>query len=222
MLTLMQDRVDAVIDWLRANADSKVKEGMARYAIPSDQAFGIPVGDLRKYAKELGRSHELALALWDARYYEARMLAVFVDDPKQVAPEQMDAWCADFDDWAITDTACFHLFDRTPHAFDKVHQWADAEGEFQRRAAFALIASIALHVKKADDESFIRCLPLIEAAASDGRNFVKKAVSWAMRGVANKRPNLRPQIVEMAERLAASDHKAERWVGKDVVRQLSK
>ncbi len=218
----MQDRVQAVVDWLRANADEKVKEGMARYAIPSDHAFGIPVGELRKHAKTLGRDHELALALWEAEYYEARMLAVFVDDPKLVTPEQMDRWCADFDDWAITDTACFHLFDRTPHAFDKVHQWAKEEGEFQKRAAFALIASVALHVKKAEDASFAACLPLIEEAASDGRNFVKKAVSWAMRGIAKKRPALRPEIEAIAQHLAESDDKAERWVGKDVARQLLK
>src|SRR5688572_8253431 len=133
--------VKEVLAWLAKSADAKVRAGMARYGIPTDNAVGIPVGTLRAEGKRLGRSHALAAALWKSGSYEARMLATFVEDPAQVTPAQMDAWCKDFDNWAICDTACFHLFDRTPHAFGKVEQWAKSRDEFVKRAAFALLAS---------------------------------------------------------------------------------
>src|SRR5262249_44266235 len=122
--------VRAALAWLERRGTKKNREGMARYAIPSDKAFGVPVGTLRQYAKRLGRNHELAAALWGTGWYEARMLASFVDDPALVTPAQMDRWCRDFDNWAICDTACFHLFDRTPHAFSRVERWSDKPSEF--------------------------------------------------------------------------------------------
>lgn len=206
---------------LRSLADSATLSGMARFGIPSDNAFGVPVGKIRKLAKDLGRSHELAEALWQAGHYEARMLAAFVDDPAAVTPVQMDRWCRDFDSWAICDTVCFHLFDRTPHAFAKVDQWEAARAEFVKRGAFALLASLALHDKKAPDEAFARCFPLIEAAAADERNFVKKGVSWALRAVGGRNVRLHTPAMELAAFLAASDDAAPRWVGKDALRDLS-
>jgi len=218
----MSHDVAAVVRKLEKLGTKKTRDGMARYAIFTDKAFGVTVADLRKLAKEIGRDHELALALWDAQWYEARMLAAFVDDPKLVTPSQMDRWCRDFDNWAICDTLCFHLFDRTPHAFKKIEQWAKKKDEFVKRAAFALLASVALHDKKADEEHFVRCLPLIESAANDERNFVKKGVSWALRGVARRTPALFAASMEMATRLATSADATERWVGKDVLRDLQK
>ena len=213
--------VEAVVDKLRRLGSKSVRDGMARYAIPSDNAFGIAVGTLHKVAKELGHNHELALALWKARWFEARMLAVFVDEPARVTPAQMDRWCRDFDSWAICDTACFHLFDRSPHAYAKVEQWADHSEEFIKRGAFALLACLALHDKKADDESFLRYLPLIEKAAPDNRNFVKKGVSWALRSI-GRRQIVREAAIHLAEKLAASPEPAARWIGKDAVRDLTK
>jgi 3-methyladenine DNA glycosylase AlkD len=195
---------------------------MARYAIPSDKAFGVPVGKIQQLAKRLGRNHELATALWESGWYEARMLAAFVDDPASVTPAQMDRWCRDFDSWAICDTVCFHLFDRTPHAWRKVDQWSRRRAEFEKRAAFALLASLALHDKQADDGLFAERLPLIERAAGDERNFVKKAVSWALRSVGRRSAALHAPAVALAERLASSEHATPRWVGKDVVRDLKK
>jgi 3-methyladenine DNA glycosylase AlkD len=211
----------SVIAWLERQGSEKVRDGMARYAIPSDKAFGIPVGALRKYAKELGTSHELAAALWKSGHYEARMLASFVDDPGEVTPEQMDRWCEDFDNWAICDTACFALFDRTPHAWRKVAKWAKSRDEFVKRAAFALLASLIVHDKRAADEPFVEGLALVERAARDERNFVKKAVNWALRSVGKRNAALNLAAVQVARRLAQSPESAPRWVGKDALRDLA-
>lgn len=213
--------VAAVRARLRALADAKTLEGMSRYAIPSEGAFGVPVGKIRAYAKELGRQHALALKLWKTSQYECRMLACFLADPARITPAEMDAWTKTFDNWAVCDTACFHLFDRTPHAFAKVRKWGRSRDEFVKRAAFALLASIALHDKKAPDEPFIALLPLIERAASDDRNFVKKGVSWALRGIGKRRsPELRTLARALATQLADSDDAAARWIGRDALRDL--
>src|SRR5262249_60696500 len=141
-------------------------------------------------------------------WYEARMLATFVDEPELVTPAQMDRWCRDFDSWAICDTACFHLFDRTPHAWRKVAQWSRRRDEFAKRAAFALLACLALHDKNAGDEPFLKCLPLVESAAEDERNFVKKGVSWALRLIGRRNLKLNAAAVAIAKRLATSPHAA--------------
>lgn len=213
--------VESVIARLKRLGNKTTRDGMARYAIPSDKAFGVPVGALRKLAKQLGQNHELAAALWDTGWYEARMLAAFLDVPASVTPAQMDRWCRDFDSWAICDTVCFHLFDRTPHAFRKVAQWCQRREEFVKRAAFALLASLALHDKGAADEPFFESLPLVERAATDARNFVKKAVNWALRAIGERNPLLSAAVVTVAKRLAASPDATARWVGKDALRQLA-
>jgi len=213
--------VESALASLKRLASKKYRDGMARYGIPSDKAFGVPVGKMQKLAKQLGRNHELALALWETGWYEARMLATFLDDPERVTSAQMDRWCRDFDSWAICDTACFHLFDRTPHAWRKVAQWAKSPREFVRRGGFALMACLALHDKEAGDESFAPWLPLIEQAASDERNFVKKGVNWALRAVGRRSLALNEASLALAKRLADSDEAACRWVGKDALRELS-
>lgn len=195
---------------------------MARFGIVSSQrVLGVSVGDCRAVAKAIGREQALALGLWEAGVYEGRMLACFVADPKLVTPELMDAWAADFDNWAICDTACFHLFDKTPHALDKVREWAEREEEFVRRAAFALLASVAGHAKKLPDAELLPLLGPIEAHAGDPRNFVKKGVSWALRGLGHRK-GLHSACIALAEKLAASKDKTERWVGKDALRDLNR
>jgi 3-methyladenine DNA glycosylase AlkD len=216
-----QKRAKDAVAWLKRHGTKATRDGMARYAIPSDKAFGVTVGTMRSYAKRLGRDHELAGALWSARWYEARMLACFVDDPALVTPAQMERWCRDFDNWAICDTACFALFDRSPHAWKKVDAWAPRKEEFIRRAAFALLASLSVHDKKAADATFARGLHLIERAAVDERNFVKKAVNWALRSIGKRNPTLHRASLTVAKRLAASPKPAARWVGKDAVRELT-
>jgi 3-methyladenine DNA glycosylase AlkD len=150
------------------------------------------------------------------------MLVAFVADPAQVTARQMDRWCRDFDNWAICDTLAFALFDRTPHAWRKVDQWARRRREFERRAAFALLASLAVHAKDAPDAPFLERLPLIEAAAADGRNFVRKAVSWALRSTGTRSVALHQAALALAGRLAESPDAAERWVGKDALRDLQR
>ncbi len=211
----------AAVAELKRLATKGTRDGMARYGLPSDKAFGVPVGKIQQLAKRLGQSHELAAALWDTGWYEARMLAAFVDEVDRVTPAQMDRWCRDFDNWGIVDTVCFKLFDRTPHAFAKARQWAGRKAEFEKRAGVVLLACLALHDKRAADAPFLRCLPLVERAASDDRNFVKKGVSWALRSIGRRNAALHAAAVKVARRLAASAEAAPRWVGKDALRELT-
>jgi 3-methyladenine DNA glycosylase AlkD len=213
---------DEVVRTLRSMGSKKARDGMARFAIPSDRAFGIAMNELKALAKRIGHNHTLSLKLWKTGWYEARMLAVFIAEPTLVTRKLMDEWCRDFDSWAVCDHACFHLFDRTPHAFAKIAQWSKRTKEFERRAAFALLASVALHDKQAEDGPFLQCLPLIEAAAEDERNFVKKGVSWALRGIGRRNVALRKSAVEVAKRLSTSDSRSARWVGQDALRDLGK
>ena len=196
--------------------------GYARYGVTVDRAYGTPMNKVQAVARDYPGDHELAQALWKSGWHEARLLAPYVADPALVTPAQMDAWCDDFDNWATCDTACFVLFDRTPHAFAKIAAWAKRRDELGRRAAFALLASVALHDKTTPDAAFFRVLPLAERAATDERNFVKKAVSWALRGTGSRSPGLHAATLALAERLAASDDPTARWVGRDVIRDITR
>jgi len=214
--------IQAVLQELESKGSRHRRDQMApRYGIHTDKAFGVSMSDMLKLAKRLGRSHELAAALWKTGWYEARMLASLVDEPDQVTPAQMDRWCRDFDNWGICDTVCFKLFDRTPHAFVKVKQWAMRREEFAKRAAFALLACLALHDKHTGNDFFLGCLPLIENAADDERNFVMKAVDWALRAIGRRNSELKAAAVAVAQRIAASPKAAARWVGKDALKQLT-
>ena len=215
-------RVGDALAWLERRGTKRNRDGMARYGIVAPKSFGVSVATIRDLGKRLGRDHELALALWDTGWYEARMLTPFVDEPARVTPAQMDRWARDFDNWAICDGVCFHLFDRTPHAWSKIEQWSTRREEFIKRAAFALLASVALHDKKAPDAPFVKSLPLIEGAADDERNFVKKGVSWALRSIGRRNATLEAASVEVAQRLSESSDPAARWVGKDALRDFAK
>jgi 3-methyladenine DNA glycosylase AlkD len=209
------------LSWLDQRGTARNREGMARYAIVAPKVFGVSVATVRQLARTLGRDHALALALWKSGWYEARLLAAFVDEPALVTPAQMDAWARDFDNWAVCDTACFHLFDRTPHAWGRIRAWSTRRQEFVRRASFALLASVALHDKAAPDASFERALRLIERASTDDRNFVKKAVNWALRGIGGRNARLHAPALALAQSLAESENATARWIGKDAVRGLT-
>jgi 3-methyladenine DNA glycosylase AlkD len=215
-----KQQVQWVLDWLKAHATKATLQGMARYAIPSDNAMGVAMKDLKALGKKLGRQHQLALALWDTGCYEARILTSFVADPAKLTAAQMDRWCRDFDNWALCDTLSFNLFDRSPHAWAKVQQWSRLRGEFQKRTAFALLWSLALHDKQAGDQPFLQGLAIIEGAAGDDRNFVKKAVNMALRAIGRRNPSLRAAATAVATRLAAASQPAARWIGKDALREL--
>jgi 3-methyladenine DNA glycosylase AlkD len=217
-------RVEEAIAALEGQAEARIRDGLARYGIATgDRIIGVPMAGIQKVGKAFRPDHELAEALWKTGLYEARMLAAYVDDPKLVTPAQMDRWARDFDNWATCDTLCFALFDRTAHAFDMVDRWANDPAEFVKRAAFALLAGVALHDKKMEDGPFLARLPLIEAAAGDERNFVKKGVSWALRTMGGRKSEaLRAAARELAEGLAASTDKSSRWVGKDALKSFDK
>jgi 3-methyladenine DNA glycosylase AlkD len=215
-------RARVAVAMLKRLATRKTLDGFARYAIHSDQALGVSMGAIQGVAKKLGRDHALALELWKTGVYEARILASMVAESERVTPVLMDRWCRDFDNWAITDTVCFKLFDQTPHAMKKVAAWSRLRGEFQKRAAFALLASIAVHDKSIPDAAFVPCFTLIATGAQDERNFVVKGVSWALRSIGHRNLRLHEQAVAQARTLAEAEDRASRWVGKDALRDLTR
>lgn len=217
----VKEQVRLALDSLERMGTARDRDNLARFGITTDRAFGVSVANVRRLAKRLGRNHALAAALWDTGWYEARLLASFVDEPARVTAAQMERWCRAFDNWAVCDTVCFHLFDRVPHAWEKIGPWSARREEFVRRAAFALIASLALHDKTAGDERFLECLPLVERASADERNFVKKGVSWALRVVGRRGAALNAAAVTLAKRLSASPDAPARWVGRDALRELT-
>lgn len=217
----IEAEVESALAWLKSRATKATRDGMARYAIPSDHAYGVAMRDIKALGKSLGRNHALALALWSTGVYEARMLASFVGDPAKLTPAQMDRWCRDFDNWAFCDALSFNLFDRSPHAWSKVAQWSRRRNEFEKRTAFALLWSLALHDKSSPDERFLEGLALIEREATDARNFVKKAVNMALRAIGRRR-SLRAAAIDVARRLAESEDATARWVGRDALREFGK
>ena len=219
---ILQDVVKAALESLEQMSTPKDRDNIARFGINARNALGVSMANVQRLAKRLGTSHELAEALWKTGVYEARMVASFVDDPALVTPAQMDRWCRDFDNWGIVDTVCFKLFDRVPHAWSRLEPWSRKKDEFQKRAAFALLACLALHDKKTGDEPFLRGLELVEQAAGDDRNFVKKGVSWALRSVGLRNPKLRGAATELATRLSTSDEPTARWLGREALREFQK
>jgi 3-methyladenine DNA glycosylase AlkD len=217
----LEERVQSALAWLKSHSTKATLDGMARYAIPSDHAYGVAMRDIKALGKTLGPDHELAVALWDTGVYEARMLTSFVADPKQVTAAQMDRWCKDFDNWAFCDAMCFHLFDRTPHAWAKVEQWSGRRNEFEKRTAFALLWSLTVHDKRAGDEPFLHGLTLIEREAGDERNFVRKAVNMALRAIGKRNRALNAAAVTVARRLASAKEPAAKWVGAHALRELT-
>jgi 3-methyladenine DNA glycosylase AlkD len=214
-----QDAAEAVA-WLKAHGNAKFRDGLARYGLPAEKAFGVSVATIKQFAKTLGRDHDLAIALWKTGWTDARMLAALVGEPYRVTAAEMDAWCGDFDSWGIVDTVCFALWDQSPLAWKKAKQWAKRKPEFEKRAGFVLMACLAAHDKTAKDAGFIEFLPLIEKGAGDERNFVKKGVSWALRHIGHRNAKLYAAALKTSRRLAASDDATRRWVGRDALRDL--
>lgn len=223
----------AILAELRAMGSERNREGMARYGINVENAYGVSVHELRKVARRLGIDHELALALWATGNHEARLLACFIDDPAAVSEAQLEAWAGDFDSWDICDQATTSLFDLTKHAWSKAAEWAKRDEEWVKRAGFALMAGLSVHDKTAADQAFRRLLPLIEHGAFDHRNFVKKAVNWALRNIGKRNRNLNKSAIACAEKIrAAANRSADgerggdpgtrsaRWVATDALREL--
>ena len=201
-------------------ADPRNVEGMARFGINPKNTLGISVADLGPLAKCIGKDHALALALWETGVHEARILAFLVDDRKQVTEEQMERWANDFDSWDICDGCCLHLFDGTPYAWGKAAEWSKREGEYVKRAGYALMAVLAVHDKQASDATFIKLLPLIKKGSADERNYVRKAVNWALRQIGKRNRALNAAAVRCAREMLELDTKSSRWIARDALREL--
>ena len=210
-----------IIALLRARRSPDDVAGQRRFGItPRGEQLGVRSVLLRQLAREHRRDHGLALELWASGIYDARQLAALVDDPKQVTEAQMEAWAAEFDNWATVDACCMHLFRKTPWAFAKARAWSGRSEEFVRRAGFTLMATLAVHAKKEPESTFLALLPLIEAGAGDERNFVKKAVNWALRQIGKRSATLRPAAMATAEVILLQDTPAARWVARGALREL--
>lgn len=210
-----------ILKHLYSRANPENVPGMARYGIRPAKPLGICMPELHTLAKQIGKNHELALQLWASGIHEARILACLVDHPTAVTEAQMEDWVKDFDSWDLCDQCCGNLFDRTPLAYQKAAEWSAREEEFVKRAGFALIACLAVHDKKAGDASFLEFLPLIRRESTDPRNFVKKAVNWALRHIGKRNLRLNRAAIQTAREILEIDAKSAKWIATDALRELT-
>lgn len=214
-------RLEEILKALQSHANPENVAGMARFGINSAGTLGVSVVEVRALARQVGRDQALSEALWDSGIHEARILASLVAEPKKLTEAQMESWVRDFDSWDVCDQVCTNLFERSPLAYEKAAAWSADPAEFVKRAGFVMMAVLAVHDKKAPDERFTAFLPLIEREAGDERNFVKKAVNWALRQIGKRNRRLHPQAVALAETLKTHPFRAARWVGADALRELN-
>jgi len=212
---------DAIMNRLKSLENKKNVQGMARYGINPKNNLGVSIYILRPLAKEIGRNHDLALKLWNSGIHDARLLACFIDDPEKVTGKQMDCWANDFDSWDICDQACTSLFDKNSVAWKKIFEWAEEDKEFVKRGAFSLIAGLSVHDKEANDKKFEQLLPLIKKHSIDERNYVKKAVNWALRNIGKRNLNLNNKAIKTAEQIKKIDSKSAKWIANDAIRELT-
>jgi 3-methyladenine DNA glycosylase AlkD len=212
--------LDEVLAKLKALAKPDQLEGMARYGMAIERRLGVSIPDLRKLAKTLGKNQSLALDLWRIGFAETKILAAMVDEVEKVDARQMEDWVKGFDSWDVCDQVCMNLFEKTPLAWKKILDWSEREEEFVKRAAFALIACLAWHDKTAEDEKFIRLFPVIKRGATDERNYVKKAVNWALRNIGKRNLNLNKAATKLAKQIQQMDSKAAQWIAADAIREL--
>lgn len=211
---------DSIIKELKSLRNPKNIEGMARYGINSPTTLGLCMPDLMRIARETGKDHELAQRLWKSGIFEARIVAFMIDEWKLVTEHQMEHWAKDFDNWAIVDGCCGHLFDKTPFAYKKAVEWSKRKEEFVKRAGFVMMATLTVHDKKAEDEKWLRFFPLIVKAATDERRYVMKSVNWALRQIGKRNRRLNKIAIETAERIRKLDSKSARWIASDALREL--
>lgn len=210
-----------ILKKLEANARPDQLEGMAKYGMVTENRLGVAIPILRKLAKDLGKDHKLALELWKTGIPEARILAGMVDDPAKLTDAQMDAWVKDLNTWDVCDQLCMNLFEKTPLAWKKIHEWSEREEEFVKRAAFSMLACLAWHGKTIEDEKFIKLFPVIIRASTDERNYVKKSVNWALRNIGKRNLEMNKAAIKLAKELQKTDSKPAQWIGSDAVRELA-
>jgi len=212
--------VDEALKRIKAKARPDQLEGMARYGMAVEKRLGVSIPDLRNIAKELGKDHKLAIELWKTGIDEARIMAAMIDEPEKLSEIQMENWVKDFNSWDVCDQVCMNLFEKTPLAWKKILDWSKRDDEFIKRAAFALIACLAWHDKHAEDRKFVKLFPVIKGGATDERNFVKKAVNWALRNIGKRNPKLNRAAIKAAKQIQRIDSKVARWIASDAIREL--
>ncbi|MCX6768177.1 MAG: DNA alkylation repair protein [Candidatus Micrarchaeota archaeon] len=208
------------VNKLKSMRNPRNVAGMARFGINPKNTLGVPIPQVRTLAKKAGKSHSLAQQLWATGIHEARILAALVDEPDKVTEGQMEKWVRGFDSWDVCDQVCSNLFDRTPFAWEKAVEWANRKEEYVKRAGFVMMACLAVHDKQAPDSKFLAFLPLIKKHSTDDRNFVKKAVNWALRQIGKRNPRLRKAALKTAKEIQSIDSKAANWVAADAIREL--
>ncbi len=212
---------EQILEHLKSLSNPDAVAGMARFGINPENTYGISIPVLRKIARETGKNHLLALQLWSSGIHEARMLACFIDVPELVSEEQIENWVRDFDSWDVCDQCCSNLFDKTKFAYMKANEWSDREEEFVKRAGFVMMAALAVHDKKSGDKEFLKFLPVIIRKANDERNYVRKAVNWALRQIGKRNLNLNGAAIETAKEIRKMDSKAAKWIASDALRELT-
>jgi len=212
---------DEVIKQLRSMGDPKNIEGMGRFGIKTENNLGNSVTTLRNFAKKIGKNHDLAVKLWDSGIRDARMVAACIEDPTTVSEDQVDNWVKDFDSWDICDHCCGHLIDKTPFAYKKAKEWTQRKEEFQKRAGFSLMAWLAVHDKKTDDPEFEGFLTIIKKESTDERNYVRKAVNWALRNIGKRNITMNKKAIEISKEIQKIDSKTARWIASDAIRELA-
>ncbi len=212
--------LDEVLDKLNEKAKSDQLEGMARFGIVGDQRMGVSVPDMRRIAKDIGKNHQLALKLWDTGIPEAMIVAGMVAEPDKLTEEQMEDWVVDINSWDICDQVCMNLFEKSPYVEQKIFEWSAREEEFVKRTAYALIACLAWHDKDASDQAFTKYFPVIKNGSTDDRNFVKKAVNWALRNIGKRNIELNQAAIQVAREIQAVDSKSARWIASNAIREL--
>jgi len=210
-----------ILKKLESLGNPEAVKGMALFGIKSARVCGVSAPNLRRIAKETGEDHALAQRLWASGIYEARIIACMIDDPGKLSEEQLEQWVSDFDSWAVCDGCCSSLFDKTEFAYRKAAEWSGRREEYVKRAGFVLMATLAVHDKRAGDEKFLKFLPVIEREAVDERNYVKKAVNWALRQIGKRNLNLNKAAVETAEDIHKVDSRATKWISSDALRELT-
>ena len=216
----MATTAKAVLEQLKSKGGPENVKGMGKFGMATDQRLGVPVPEMRKIAKGIGRDHALALKLWKTGVQEARIVASMIDLPEAVTEDQMEAWVADFNSWDVCDQVCLNLFEKTLYAQQKISEWSRRDEEFVKRAGYALIAGLAWHDKKATDDQFIGYFPVIKSGATDERNFVKKAISWALRNIGKRNLHLNKAAIMVANEIQRIDSKAARRIASDTLREL--
>ena len=209
-----------IIKELESQSNPEDVAGMAKYGIKTTHAYGVRMPELTRIAKVTGKDHELAEKLWQHAYTETRILACLLDDPKLVSEEQMERWALEFNSWDVCDQCCMKLFRKTPYAYNKINQWSMREEEFVKRASFTLIATLAVHDKKADDAQFEQLFPIIIRESTDDRNYVKKAVNWALRQIGKRNLNLNKKAIDVSINISEIDSKSAKWIAKDALKEL--